>query len=203
MRVREPVSPELGGQKMDIKGSWEYFKRRRRFYTGCVGVVLCGLFSPVKLGIVSGHSMSPTMRSGQPYLLDRASYLVRPVRRGDVLVFDHAGDTYVKRVAATAGDTVYLVRDGSSEDVLVMDWQLPILRRAMNRYPGPVGVKLVRRVVPPGYIYVLGDNMDNSVDSREFGPVPTTAVRGRVLGVSGAPAMLAHLAGNFTQPSAS
>ena len=188
---------------MDIGNSWEYFKRRRRFYAGCAALLLCGVFSPVRPGIVDGHSMSPTMHSGQPYLLDRTTYLVRPVQRGDVLVFDHAGSTYIKRVAATEGDSVYLVKDGSnSEDVLVMDWQLPILRRAIKHYPGRgVGFRLVRRQVPPGYIYVLGDNFDNSVDSREFGPVPTSAVRGRVIGVSGAHSPLPHLAGNFSQPS--
>ena len=106
---------------MDIRTIWEYFKRRRRFYAGCAGVVLCGLFTPVKLGIVDGHSMSPTMRDGQPYLLDRATYLVRPAKRGDVLVFDHAGSTYVKRVAATAGDTVYLVKDGTG--ALIERWR--------------------------------------------------------------------------------
>lgn len=189
---------------MNIRNGWEYFKRRRRFYIGCAGLALCGLFSPVKLGIVSGHSMNPTMRSGQPYLLDRTTYLTQPVRRGDVLVFDHGSDTYVKRVAATAGDTVYLVKDGSStEDLVVMDWQLPILRRAMKRYPGPIGIKLVRRRVPPGYIYVLGDNFDNSIDSRDYGPVPVSAIRGRVMGVSRSYSPLAHLAGNFTRPGAS
>jgi signal peptidase I len=50
---------------------------------------------------------------------------------------------------------------------------------------GPGGVLMVKRVAtadpPPGFLHVLGDNPGMSVDSRQFGPIPREAVRGRIL----------------------
>jgi len=50
---------------------------------------------------------------------------------------------------------------------------------------GPGSVRMVKRISPtgspPGFVYVLGDNYENSQDSRKFGPIPREAVLGRVL----------------------
>ena len=50
---------------------------------------------------------------------------------------------------------------------------------------GPGSVRMVKRVSkrrsPPGFLHVLGDNPADSVDSRQFGPIPCEAVRGRVI----------------------
>ena len=75
----------------------------------------------------------------------------------------------------------------SGDRVLVDLWSYRSRRPATGepvllRGPGPV--LMVKRVAtgdpPPGFLHVLGDNPDASVDSRQFGPIPREAVRGRV-----------------------
>ena len=127
-------------------------------------------------------------------------------RRGDVIVFAYPKDpslNYVKRVVGTGGDTLamhagmlfvngtrqiepYVQRIDSLPDTGSPDfaWQRDYLadrsRQARERYHatrdgwGPL-------VVPAGKFFTLGDNRDNSHDSRYWGFVDMTAVKGRPL----------------------
>jgi signal peptidase I len=135
--------------------------------------------SPLTTTVVLGHSMEPTMRSGGLYVLDRGYYRSHPVSPGDVVVLRHGNENYVKRVYALPGDRVPLVRyvDGSTE-LLDPDYAAR-LRRAQTFGLLRDG-RLVTLKVPQGHYFVLGDNVLNSVDSRDFGPVPFSAILGRV-----------------------
>jgi signal peptidase I len=141
--------------------------------------------SPYRVGMVRGDSMSPSMRNGEFYLLERASYPEgdgAAVQRGDVIVFRRGEQTMVKRVLAVAGDTFYVMaRQGDvGADTLVRHYELPGLRRLQARGCG--ALRLVRRQVPPGYCYAVGDNLAGSDDSRAFGFVPLDDVLGRTVG---------------------
>lgn len=138
--------------------------------------------SPFRLGVVAGDSMAPTLASGSVYVLDRAAYLTAAPQRGDVIVFRRGAQTFVKRVLAVAGDAFFVQRrDGDLQgDSLVRDFELDGLRRLAR--DGRVQVSLSRRVVPPGFLYAVGDNLDHSEDSRSFGFVPLEDVVGRLEG---------------------
>src|SRR5690242_1756336 len=102
-------------------------RARVHLYSGVLA--LAGLaVSPFRLGVVCGDSMSPSLRSGEPYLLDQRYYRNHAVRRGDVVVFEHGGEKYIKRVVAVEGDRLHLLHPRASEDTspdaIVMDWQL-------------------------------------------------------------------------------
>ncbi len=179
-------------------------RARLSLYALALLVAACAFASPIKLGVVTGHSMSPTFRSGQPYVLDRSYYRTHAVRRGDVVVFTYDGATCIKRVAAAPGDMVYLLKEnGSDEDTVLQDWQLRTVKRSLDRYPWNVALKLVKRRIPRGYCFVLGDNIDNSVDSRDYGPIPMVAIQGRVVGPSRRYEQLQHIAGSFRSSSPS
>ena len=97
---------------------------------------------------------------------------VRPIyRKGDVIAFKdpQTGEKRVRRVIAVAGQTIQIRAgivqiDGSSLDE-------PYTSAPAKQDFGPL-------TVPGGTVFVLGDNRNNSVDSRSFGPVPTTSVLG-------------------------
>jgi signal peptidase I len=136
--------------------------------------------SPLTMTIVLGHSMEPTLRPGGSYVLDRGYYSSHPLCRGDILVFRYSGDTYIKRVYALPGDQVRLLTDDDGDDQLLEPWEVA-------RYQGArpesllAGYHVVSVTIPAGHCFVVGDNSLNSIDSRQFGPVPISTILGRVM----------------------
>lgn len=131
---------------------------------------------------------------------------VREPRRGDVIVFKYPHDPskfYVKRLIGLPGDTVamfdgimHLNGEPQAEDYVIHSdpdadpasdafrWQRDYLVRSAQA--APVSYRPSRdnwgpMVVPPDNYFVLGDNRDNSQDSRWFGWVPDSLVRGQPL----------------------
>ena len=133
------------------------------------------LFHPT---VVVGSSMEPTLADGKVVWVDRFHYGKHPPKRGEVVVFRLNGQTYIKRVYRGPGETVhYLECDG--------EWMAPIREtrrdqmRAMTRRSGASAFKIREIPVPKDAIFVLGDNLHESEDSRKFGPVPLSAIIGR------------------------
>jgi signal peptidase I len=139
--------------------------------------------------------MSPTYRNGQLYVFDRSYYRTHPVKRGDVVVLRHGGNSYIKRVLAGPGDSVYLLQTpGHIQQDLVMDFQLAKLRRVVSRPVYRDMQRLARKVVPAGHCLVVGDHLQTSVDSRHFGVIPLGEIIGRAAGDPPAAASLARVA---------
>ena len=109
---------------------------------------------------VRGESMMPTFRTGKRVLVSRAYWLVGPIRKHDILVVKDKNITgyMIKRVFALEGDEV--------------PWMY-----------APEGHKLADGPyhVPPGQIYLMGDNRGYSEDCRKIGSVPLEKVIGKVV----------------------
>jgi signal peptidase I len=127
----------------------------------------------LRLARVQGHSMEPTFHPGQWLLIRRLNWPSPPLRVGEIIVFRKDGDTLVKRIAALPGQR-------PPEDSVVALWRAwRAARGGESRLVGPLA--LIPDPVPPGQLYVLGDNLPVSDDSRAFGPIPQSSVIGRVL----------------------
>lgn len=121
---------------------------------------------------VVGPSMQTTLETGNLILVNKLVYRFGEPDRGEVLVFHapHHKD-YVKRVIALPGETV----EAKNNKVLINGKIIeePYLPDDMRTRD----FDLVK--VPPGKIFVLGDNRLNSTDSRVIGPIDITAIIGR------------------------
>jgi signal peptidase I len=122
---------------------------------------------------VSSDSMEPTIPSGAIVLLYKPAAATGGIRNGVVVAFASPvdGRTAIKRVIALEGQNV-AIRDSELfvDDVAVPE---PFVdhSRIDGTYFGP-------EKVPAGSVFVLGDNRGVSIDSRDFGAVPSTAVQG-------------------------
>lgn len=97
------------------------------------------------------------------------------VQRGDIVVFRRPGQErkkYLKRIVALAGDAVEIKDDTLRVNGVAQ--REPYAKYTHWTPPaGPIRV-------PPGSVFVLGDNRANSLDSRHFGCVPTDNIIGVV-----------------------
>ena len=123
--------------------------------------------------IEAGPSMQPNMYQGYRFMVEKVSYQLHLPRRGDIVVVDRpTGEVdLVKRVMGLPGETVE-VRGGH----VLINGQ-PVAEPWVRYFGGPdYGPELI----PDGYIFIVGDNRQNSRDSRSIGPVALDTVDGRV-----------------------
>ena len=125
---------------------------------------------------VRGSSMQPGIHDRDRILVDHLSYLVGDIQRGDIVVLRYPLDPsldYIKRIVGLPGEEVRI--DGGR---LWIDGHL-----IDEPYVAPESIdpftRLVTRV-QEGHYFVLGDNRLRSSDSREFGQVPHSHIRGKV-----------------------
>jgi signal peptidase I len=137
---------------------------------------------------IPSKSMVPTLEEGDRVLVNKWSYRLHDIHRGDVVVFtrppevtDTTIDDLIKRVVGLPGEHLTIV-DGHVEiDGQPLDEPyLPAHVRTDN--VGPVTCPVEHPcVIPDGEIWVMGDNRINSEDSRWFGTIPESTVVGRAV----------------------
>ncbi|MDB6109402.1 MAG: signal peptidase [Pedosphaera sp.] len=125
---------------------------------------------------IKGGSMSPTLIDGERYLLYRCTYLVRPPRKGEIVVIKDPEDhgLSIKRIVGLPDELVEMRTDGLyvnnakiAEPYLLSKYTL------LPHYQPTKPIHLAK-----GNYFVLGDNRNNSADSRIYGPVQRSEILG-------------------------
>ena len=113
---------------------------------------------------VEGYSMEPTLYGHQRLIIEKISYRFHNPQRGDIVVIRVPGfdELLIKRIIGLPGETLK-IKDG----IVYIDGE-PLDEPYIN---GPARGNYGPITVPQGYIFVMGDNRNNSNDSRSFGPV--------------------------------
>ncbi len=144
---------------------------------------------------IPSSSMEPTLQVGDHILVNKFIYGIKipftnnkivqfkDPKRGDIIVFVYPKDRskdFIKRVIGTEGEKVEIVHNKIYINDKVIDdlWGHYMEKSDMLRYLQPME-KFGPVVVPKGSLFVLGDNRDNSQDSRFWGFVSVHAVRGK------------------------
>jgi signal peptidase I len=144
------------------------------------------------------QSMAPLLRSGDHILVNKTQRRIQNLKRWDVVVFhvpDQPGHNYIKRLVGLPGETVVIEGgkvkvngqqadvpgdvSGAAPDANKISDPRHGQKPEVNQQKQEPGREYRGEVIPRGMCYVLGDNRNNSRDSREFGPVAL----GEILGV--------------------
>jgi signal peptidase I len=143
---------------------------------------------------IPSPSMVPTLQVGDRIMVNKLSYDLHGVHRGDIVVFkrppleEQDFPDLVKRVIGLPGETIS-TKDGHvyiDGKLLSEPWlppgpssytgALPEDEHPQFNMPGPVKI-------PAGEYFVMGDNRTDSEDSRFFGPIPKSLIVGRAMAV--------------------
>jgi signal peptidase I len=184
------------GDKCDKSTVREYFE------SICVAVILAlfvrtFVFQAFK---IPTGSMEENLLIGDHLIVNKMLYAptatelekklapVREVKRGDVVVFKFPNEPerdFIKRVIALPGERIRIEHkkvfiNGEPLDEPYAHF-LEVPGTDENVYSDPRGDDMHEIVVPPGHYFVMGDNRDNSHDSRFWGTLPGELLKGRAL----------------------
>lgn len=133
--------------------------------------IISTFFAPA---LVYGESMEPTLKNYSYTFF----YKTQDCIKGDIVLISTEGlgigrGTFVKRIVATEGDVVEIIKGD-----LVVNGNIikePYIKERMPEF------NLNPEVVPEGHVYIMGDNRNNSFDSRHIGSFPEENIVGRLI----------------------
>jgi signal peptidase I len=159
------------------QSNWKKYLKRTIWEIAQTVLLSALLFAAINLAtiriLVQSVSMQPTLYESDRVLVNKLAYIIGAPTRKDVIVFDppvsNIDEPYIKRIIGLPGDIVRI----SNGQVFVND--LPLQETYLAAPPGYAG----SWSVPPGHVFVLGDNRNNSYDSHYWGVVTLNSIIGK------------------------
>lgn len=166
----------------------EQKKQDRWFPVFCITciVLIAVNFFVVRLAVVQGRSMNPTLWEGEYLVLWQLGY---EPEAGDIVVINTSKswrerDHIVKRIIGLPGQSVTIDYDSNTVTVDGILLEEPYINYSEEDPMQPMeGQKIVQYTVPENCVFVLGDNRNHSSDSRNarYGMIPTADILGKVV----------------------
>lgn len=149
--------------------------KRQIIFLVVFALIVIAFSSVFKMAIVQGQSMMPTFTNGEVVVVNKLSRNLKALKKGDVIILHTRHDDLIKRIAYLPGDVIPYPYSLAFRRV----WKyFDVIHKPSKSYANDDHVDIK---VPPGYIVVLGDNLEVSDDSRYFGPLPIRDIEGKVI----------------------
>ena len=155
---------------MDFRGIVEFFRDTFKYIVAAIFIFLIFIFV-IGLQQVVGPSMSPTYKEGNVIVVNKMAYKIGKVKRGDIIILSTEEKYMIKRVIGLPGETISykdnklhvngmeINEDYLKDDVYTEDF--------------------TSRVIPEDSYLVLGDNREDSEDSRDYGFITKKQIIGK------------------------
>lgn len=160
---------------MDFRGVVEFFKDVSNYFIVIILVILVTIYV-ASLQQVIGPSMNPTLNDGDILILNKIQYKIFSVKRNDIVSFKYKNEKHlIKRVIGLPKETIsyknnILYIDGIKHEEIVKGLNTEDFELSDLGYD----------VIPDDMYLVLGDNREDSMDSRFFGLIPKKDIMGKV-----------------------
>lgn len=134
---------------------------------------------------VSGNSMQDEIQNGQIVILNKLAFGIKNPfkdsyffrwknpKNGDIVTFKKDNKLVIKRCVFTSGDIIEISKD-SDYYLNINGEKIPLTKEQFKNLQGI-------QKIPQGFIFVLGDNRDSSIDSRDYGLVSRESLTGKII----------------------
>jgi signal peptidase I len=126
----------------------------------------------------SSGSMRETLQIGDNIIVNKFVYKISVPKRGDIIIFPYPVDpskNYTKRIIGLGGETIEVI----DKKVIINGG---VLQEPYVHYDNTTGREKYGPIkIPEDSLFVMGDNRDNSSDSRDWGFLKKASVKGRAI----------------------
>lgn len=176
-QMNEPINESVDVKKVSYTND---VKELLKFLAIAIVIVVPIRYFIMQPFVVSGTSMDPTFHDKEYLIVDKLTYNLNKIHRGDVVVFHFPNENQkylVKRLIGLPGDTVTLTNTGT---ITIQNKDYPQGFTVEESYLQNHDGDSLTITVPDGKVFVLGDNRPVSYDSRAWGLLDEKKLVGRV-----------------------